>query len=152
MLNHAVTEYGFSKTLSEAWKMVAQKKVMVAEDDRGLRGLLVLTLQREGFDVVEAADGVGALRVALETAQTADQLGSFDLIVSDVRMPGKSGLDVLVTLREAGLRVPVILITAFPDRDVCEQAVQWGAQILDKPFELTDFRRLANRALACSSP
>ena len=64
-----------------------------------------------------------------------------DAIVSDVRMPGHSGLEMLAALRRAGWTTPVVLITAFGDRWVHDQARQLGAAaVLDKPFDIDALR------------
>jgi len=69
-----------------------------------------------------------------------------DLIVSDVRMPGWSGLDLLRFLRHRRSAIPVVLITAFGDRDTHERAARLGAAVLDKPFALADLRRAIDDA------
>ena len=71
-----------------------------------------------------------------------------DLVISDIRMPGASGLDVLATLHSANQPVPVVLMTAFGDRQTHEQALKMGeAALIDKPFELDELLSLANRLL-----
>jgi DNA-binding NtrC family response regulator len=71
-----------------------------------------------------------------------------DLVISDIRMPGASGLDVLATLHSANQPVPVVLMTAFGDRQTHEQALKMGAAaLIDKPFELDELLTLANRLL-----
>ena len=72
----------------------------------------------------------------------------FDVVVSDVRMPGWSGVNVLLTMRHQADPCPIVLITAFGDERLHEQAMKAGAfAILDKPFELDDLRALVNRLM-----
>jgi two-component system response regulator (stage 0 sporulation protein F) len=134
--------------------------VLLAEDDAELRSLLTDALRKDGCDVIEARDGAEAIG-QLESALFGERwLGSMppprppDVIVSDVRMPGFTGLEVLGAVRGAQLRTPVILITAFGAADTHAQAHQLGVTaVLDKPFDVDDLRRLVRSALAggCSS-
>jgi DNA-binding NtrC family response regulator len=64
-----------------------------------------------------------------------------DIIVSDIRMPGFSGIDVLSAIRRVDLQVPVILITGFGSAEVAAEAQQLGAaSLFTKPFDLDDLR------------
>lgn len=112
-------------------------RVLVAEDDDELRWLITRTLRKSGFDVVEANDGSALLERAGEAILKDHTLSSVDLIVSDIRMPGWSGLDVLAGLKHAGVRIPMVLITAFGDDDTHDQAARLGAvAVVDKPFDM----------------
>ena len=115
--------------------------VLLVEDDAELRHLIARTLRRDGHHVVECANGDAAF----------DWLGDgvFDgyyerlpaLVVSDVRLPYFDGLEILEALRGAVTRVPVILITGFPDDELYRRALTLGARnVLAKPFELEDLR------------
>lgn len=112
-------------------------RVLVAEDDDELRGLITRTLRKSGFDVIETSDGAALLDRAGETLLTDHTSSSIDLIVSDIRMPGWSGLDVLAGLNHAGVRIPMVLITAFGGDDTHQQATRLGAAaVVDKPFDM----------------
>ena len=125
-----------SKRLRVAARREAPARVLVAEDDRELRWLIARALRKCGFTVVEAEDGSALLERAGESLAGSESLDGFDLIVSDIRMPGFSGLDVLAGLTHAGVRVPVLLITAFGDDATHEQARRLGAvAVVDKPFD-----------------
>jgi len=115
-------------------------RVLIAEDDAEMRKLLAHVVRAEGHEVIEAPDG-RRLLAYLQSAMMSDGAGLPDLIVSDIRMPGYSGLDVLMAVREASLDVPVVLITAFGDPQTHNEAFELGAAVLDKPFSLDDFRR-----------
>ncbi len=117
-------------------------RVLLADDDPDLRGLLSLTLRRAGYDVVEAADGVELLDRSEATIAKRDYFG---VIVADVNMPGLTGLDVLAALRCTSWTTPVILITAFGDPATKAEADDLGATVLDKPLDL-DGLRIAVRA------
>jgi DNA-binding response OmpR family regulator len=109
--------------------------VALAEDDEEFRAFLALRLREAGFDVLECATGLGLLRL-LAARDGEEELEPIDLVISDLRMPGASGIDVLAS---RGLLVdcpPFILITAFGDAATSERALSLGADaVLDKPFD-----------------
>lgn len=108
--------------------------ILLAEDDAELRKLIAATLRGEGYEVVEAANGMELLD-ALEL-MVGRQLPY--AIVSDIRMPMLSGMDVLAVIRASSTEVPVVLITAFGDVDTHLEAHDLGAvAILDKPFDMS---------------
>jgi DNA-binding response OmpR family regulator len=115
--------------------------VIVAEDDYTLRGLIASVLRSEGYETVEARDGVELLaRIEEALVSRGERADSF-LIVTDVCMPGVSGLDVLAILRCAHATTPVILITAFGDRETYAEARELGASaVFDKPFDVDRLR------------
>jgi DNA-binding response OmpR family regulator len=115
-------------------------RVLVAEDDDAMRALVVDVLRKDGLDVVEACDG-GRLLVTLAREITADGGGDLvDLVVSDVRMPVCTGMQILEQLRAAHRLVPYILITAFGD-SACQHRVRsLGALLIDKPFDVAELR------------
>ena len=114
-------------------------RVLLADDDFELRSLLSGELLQAGYSVTEVGSGTDLLdRLASDLIESNQP--QFDLLVSDVRMPGWSGLEVLGGLRRAGLRLPVVLITAFGDPKTHRTAHKLGAVLLDKPFDLDDFR------------
>jgi DNA-binding response OmpR family regulator len=116
-------------------------RVLLAEDDHEMRRLLVSTLRREGCAVIEARTGL-QLSEQIALAHESDP-PSIDLIISDVRMPGRSGLEVLGGLRRSARTTPVILITAFGDPETHAQAHRLGAlAVFNKPFDLDDLRTL----------
>lgn len=96
----------------------ARGRVLVVEDDRGLLEVYMDCLMDAGFDVAAASDAKGALH-ALE----AD---SFDVVLSDIVMPGGSGVDLLRAVRERDLDVPVVLMTGDPSVETAVEAVELG--------------------------
>jgi len=122
-------------------------RILLAEDDAEMRALVAGALRADGYEVVEAKDGEELLRWIESTAQ-ADGRNPFAVIVSDVRMPGLSGMDVLAVLQCSYRVTPVILITAFGDEELHAEAAELGAvAVFDKPFDLDDLRS-AVRAVA----
>jgi DNA-binding NtrC family response regulator len=116
-------------------------RVLVAEDEEDLRELVAVTLRRDGYDVVTARDG-SELLDRLASARLREQAEApVDLIISDVRMPGWTGLQVLEGIRSTDWATPVILITGFGDRSIRREAARLGvAAFFDKPFDLDDLR------------
>lgn len=111
-------------------------RVLVAEDNKEMRRLLVWALKKKGFQVTEACNGPD-LMYRLSTQ--AHPRTRYDLLVSDVRMPHMTGLEVMQGLqRMMRLLPPTILITAFGDDQIHRTARQLGAAVIDKPFELDD--------------
>ena len=124
-----------------------RKRVLVAEDSPAMRELLMLVLRERGYEVTCASSGSEMLSV-LSTCQSVGALAErFDLIVTDVRMPGASGLDVIDRLRRDGGCTPVIAVTAFPLDRTVERSRRLGVQLLAKPFDLDALRSAIEVAL-----
>jgi two-component system response regulator HydG len=114
--------------------------LLVADDDPGLRESLERTLTREGYRVVLASDG----RAALERVQA----GGIDLIVTDLRMPGLTGLELLRAAKAIMPDVDVILLTAFGTVEEAVKAMKDGAyDFLTKPFRREQLIKLVDKAL-----
>jgi DNA-binding response OmpR family regulator len=118
-------------------------RVLLAEDDGEMRRLLSAILRRSNCDVIEAKTGSQLWDLIVHGALGTRSEPQVDLIISDVRMPGKSGLEVLSRLRSSDESTPVILITAFGDTDTHAEAHRLGAlAVFNKPFELDDLRMI----------
>jgi DNA-binding response OmpR family regulator len=115
-------------------------RVLVAEDDPEMRRLVCEALREDGYHVIAVGDG-GRLLVTLAHEIVEDGgVELADLVVSDVRMPVCSGMQILEQLRAVRCRVPFILMTAFGDAASRDHARSLGAILFDKPFELEDLR------------
>ncbi len=113
-------------------------RILLAEDDDEWRNLIALNLRRDGHQVMEASDGGRLLvRMAAAYKRTRD---TFDLVISDIRMPVCSGLQILEALRGAHWPTPVILMTAFGDDATRKQVERLNAVLFDKPFDIDDLR------------
>jgi DNA-binding response OmpR family regulator len=122
--------------------------LLLAEDDDGLRPLLAERFRAEGFEVVEAEDGSAVVEYLAESIVQNIRHPGFDLIVSDIRLPGLNALDVLRGARGALEATPVILITAFGDRRTHVRALLLGASaVFDKPLDVDDLIAAAYRLL-----
>jgi DNA-binding response OmpR family regulator len=125
-------------------------RILVAEDDFEMRRFLSAALRKDGYEVAEVDSG-DQLLAQLGSALTYDRPFNCDLIISDIRMPGISGLEVLSGLRTYIGSPPVVLITAFGDEKTHAEAERLGAlAVFDKPFELDDIRAFVRGALRAS--
>jgi two-component system, response regulator, stage 0 sporulation protein F len=123
-------------------------RVLVADDQTEMRTLIRKMLVRRGYEVVEATDGPDLVRVLVE-GLTAEESRAPDLIITDVRMPGFTGLEVLARLRREQWTTPVILITAFGDTQLHREALRLGATcVLNKPFDMDELKGAVEVALS----
>lgn len=123
------------------------KTVLTIEDQRDIRRLIRLTLEFDGFDVLEAEDGIAGL--ALARSQPVD------LILLDVMMPGPSGLTVCRALGEdpALSHIPVVLLTALDRDQDLDAGWEAGAQAyLVKPFSPVELLQVVSGLLAAAGP
>lgn len=127
------------------------RRILVAEDDEDMRTLVAEALRREGYDVHSVAHGI-ALRDAVcgiyGGPVSLRRPLRWDLIVSDVRMPGFTGTAMLEELRDAGDPTPILLMTAFGDDELRDAARALGARLFDKPFEMSALREVVSEILA----
>ena len=141
MMEAAVTtDYGDVKAFEGLARGAAggRPRVIVAEDSTEMRRLIASVLRSEGYRVTEARDGMELVDL-IEASTLPDGEGLPDAVVSDVRMPWLTGMDVLAALDVAGMRMPVILITAFGDAALHAEAQDLGAAaVLDKPFDVEE--------------
>ena len=102
-------------------------RILLIDDDAAVRESMSRTLKSAGYTVQSAASGEEGLAVARQ--------GSFDVILSDMRMPGMSGLDVLRKLRDARVDSVFIIMTGFGTVDTAVEAMKLGAvDFVQKPF------------------
>ena len=112
------------------------QRILVAEDSYEMRRLIATTLEAQGYDVVEARDGMELLDLIEASAQHGPD-ERYAAVISDVRMPWLSGMDVMAILNAASWPTPMILITAFGDDETHAEGRDLGEiAVLDKPFEM----------------
>jgi two-component system nitrogen regulation response regulator GlnG len=118
------------------------KPVWIIDDDRAIRWVLEKTLAREQIPCLSFASGNEAL-AHLDSGESLPQV-----VMSDVRMPGQSGLELLKTLKERHPQLPIIIMTAYSDLDSAVAAFQGGAfEYLPKPFDVDQAIELIRRAI-----
>ena len=106
-------------------------RILIAEDEPHITRFLVKGLQAQGYTVAQAADGNDALVMA--------RTGQFDLLLLDLGLPGRDGLDVLEQLRRERARLPVIVLTARSTSDAIVAGLDGGADdYMSKPFRLAE--------------
>jgi DNA-binding response OmpR family regulator len=117
------------------------KRILVIEDDREMRSLLKDYIEDAGYEVDSVEDGSEAFRkLARET---------FDLMITDIRMPGLSGLDILPGLKKLLPQAPIIVITAFGNEEVHHKVLERGANAyLEKPIHLEELRILIQKMIS----
>jgi two-component system, NtrC family, nitrogen regulation response regulator GlnG len=116
------------------------KPVWIVDDDRSIRWVIEKALTREGIGY----DSFASAQEALDALSA----GAPEVLVSDIRMPGRSGLELLQTVRDRHPAVPVIVMTAYSDLDSAVAAFQGGAyEYLPKPFDIDQVVELIRRAL-----
>ena len=124
-------------------------RILVAEDDDAMRAMLVQTLRRAGYVVVEVEDGFELGDYLAMMRGQGGTLAPLDLIISDVRMPGRTGLEALERLRDQGVSCPVLLLSAFADAETHAEARRLGARrLLDKPVDLDVLKAAVHEAVA----
>lgn len=122
-------------------------RLLLAEDDAALRSLVADAFRQSGYQVTECIDGPDLVS-RLGTYVLFGPPAGFDLVVSDVRMPGATALEILEAMRECRDVPPVILITAFPSEDTQAAARRLGvAAVFNKPFEIDDLVQKAEQVL-----
>ena len=115
--------------------------VLLIEDKAELRAMSRKALERAGYIVEEAPDG----NTAIEKVRSR----RYQLVLSDLKLPGSSGLDVLRESRKVEATLPVILMTAFGTPEVVLGAQQLGVyRVVHKPFEMNDISDLVQQAHA----
>ena len=119
---------------------MAAAQLLLVEDDNAMREMLESLFRQEGYVVSEAASASAALELARQT--------DFDVVLSDIKMPGKSGLELVGELRELRPDTPVVLMTAFGSIDTAVDAMRAGAfGYTTKPFQPEEVLRTVKRAL-----
>ena len=108
-------------------------RILVVDDERSMREMLQIVLRRDGYDVTLAENGKKALKELQEAP--------FDLLLSDIRMPDISGVDVLRTAKETNQDLVAFMMTAFASTDTAVEAMRLGAvDYFIKPFNMDELR------------
>jgi two-component system response regulator PilR (NtrC family) len=120
--------------------MKGAPRVLVVDDERGMRDFLEIFFRREGMDVSTAP--------SVDEALALIESDDFDLVMTDVQMPGKTGIDLLRAVKVAAPETVVIVITAFATAETAIEAMKEGAyDYLTKPFKIDEARLVVKKAL-----
>ncbi len=116
-------------------------KILITDDEKDIRELLSDFLENEGYECQQAAN-------AFEAMEKFKAAGDFDLLMSDIRMPGKTGLELLEEVKGLSEDVMVIMISAVKDIESAISAMSKGAyDYVAKPFKLNEVSFVANKAM-----
>ena len=115
-------------------------RILVVDDETSMRQLLEITLRKEGHRVTTARSG----RKALQAFEKA----SYDLVISDIKMPDMSGVEVLRHVKGVAPDTPVIMITAYSSAETAVDALRLGAyDYIAKPFKVDELKITIKNAL-----
>ena len=115
------------------------RRVLIVDDEQNLRHMLQTLLKREGYEPVGVASVDGAL-MELEARP-------YDVVITDLRMPGKGGLDLVDEIRQRNMDTTVVVMTAYGSRDIAIEAMKRGAyDYISKPFEADELVLLLRKA------
>ena len=114
--------------------------ILIVDDDRSLRKMLAFVLAKEGYRVEEAVNGVDALKKLKGR--------TFDLVISDIRMPDLNGIELLKKIKTHDQDLPVIMITAYATTNDAIEAMKLGAEdYIMKPFSLDELKIIITKSL-----
>lgn len=110
--------------------------ILVIDDDESMRFMLQTKLFQSGYSVTLAASGSHAMQIFQSGKQ-------FDLIICDLKMPLKTGIDVIRFMKDTGISTPTVILTGFPEREKIIAAAQMGIQdVLVKPVRHNDLMKM----------
>jgi two-component system response regulator (stage 0 sporulation protein F) len=116
------------------------KKVLIVDDQNGIRILLMEVFNSEGYTTFQAANG----KLALDIVRNE----SPDLVLLDMKIPGMDGLEILKHLKELDPSIKVIMMTAYGELDMIKEATKLGALMhFTKPFDIDEMRIAVNKHL-----
>jgi CheY-like chemotaxis protein len=114
----------------------ARPQILVIDDDESMRYMMQTKLFASGYNVTLAASGSHAMQIFQSGKK-------FDLILCDLKMPLKSGIDVIRYMKDNSIAVPTIIVTGFPERDKIIAAAQMGIQdVLVKPVRHQELMKM----------
>ena len=123
-------------------------RVLLAEDDDELRWALEDSLKREGYEVIAVPDGNAVLNHLGAALLLEQREAPPDVVITDLRLPGFTGMHLLEAIRGKGWTVPVVVISAFGDESTRARARKLGATaFLDKPLETEELKAVIQNAL-----
>ncbi|OLO42255.1 two-component system response regulator [Alkalihalophilus pseudofirmus] len=114
---------------------MVEKKILVVDDQYGIRVLLNEILQKDGYKMFQAANGIQALKIVEDEVP--------DLVLLDMKIPGMDGLEILKRIKEIKPQVDVMMMTAYGELNMINEALNLGAiNHFAKPFDIDDVRNV----------
>ncbi|KYD26050.1 MULTISPECIES: response regulator [Geobacillus] len=118
-----------------------ESKILIVDDQYGIRILLNEVFQREGYATYQAANGMQALEIARKHRP--------DLVLLDMKIPGMDGIEILKRLKDIDPDMKVIIMTAYGELDMIQETKELGALMhFAKPFDIDDLRAAVKKCLA----
>ena len=118
----------------------AKARILVVDDERSMQEFLDIFFRSEGYSVATVGD--------IESARLHLEGDEFDLVITDIQMPGGSGLELLHTVHDTASDTVVIMMTAFASTETAIAAMKQGAyDYVTKPFKLDEIRLVVEKAL-----
>lgn len=115
-------------------------KILIVDDQFGIRILLNEVLQKEGYNTYQAANGIQALEIVSKHSP--------DLVLLDMKIPGMDGIEILKRMRVIDKEIRVIIMTAYGELDMIQEARDLGALThFAKPFDIDDIRQAVKKYL-----
>ncbi|EZP75336.1 response regulator receiver protein [Parageobacillus genomosp. 1] len=115
-------------------------KILIVDDQYGIRILLNEVFQREGYTTYQAANGMQALEIVRKHRP--------DLVLLDMKIPGMDGIEILKRLKEIDSDIKVIIMTAYGELDMIQETKELGAIMhFAKPFDIDDLRAAVKKHL-----
>jgi CheY-like chemotaxis protein len=113
------------------------RRVIVADDEPDVLCLVAAALRGFGYEITQACNGAQLLDEIGDALLSGNPTKRPDIIIADIRMPGLTGLEILASVRQAHWRTGVILMTAYADQEIREEAQRLGADaFFAKPFDV----------------
>ncbi len=113
---------------------IMNEKILIVDDQFGIRILLNEVLQKEGYQTFQAANGIQALEIV--------DNHSPDLVLLDMKIPGMDGIEILKRMKQKNADIRVIIMTAYGELDMIQEAKDLGALThFAKPFDIDDIRK-----------
>jgi len=120
---------------------VGSETILIVEDEKGIRDVTCDYLRAKGYQVLQAPNPIEALRIFSETKEP------IHLMLTDMIMPGGNGPELAATVRNMGLRLPVIFMSGYADRSLDAETLGNDGIFLQKPFSLATLARAVRSAL-----
>ncbi|WJN47448.1 response regulator [Priestia aryabhattai] len=120
------------------------EKILIVDDQYGIRILLTEVLQKEGYTTFQAANGFQAIDITKEQAP--------DLVLLDMKIPGMDGIEILKRLKQHDETIKVIIMTAYGELDMIQEAKDLGALThFAKPFDIDEIRKVVRQYIPVKS-
>jgi two-component system response regulator (stage 0 sporulation protein F) len=124
-----------------SWEVRAMKKILIVDDQKGVRRLLEELFKKDGWEVQLAADGKEAVERAEEFLP--------DIILMDMKMPNMNGLEASRIILEKISELDIIMMTAYGEMDIVKEALDTGVKrCITKPFDIINLRDTINQMAA----